>query len=131
MAQEQDDRNDKLMQRRKPDPQETGSATSGRLPFPNEIIGKKEPPFDVTGADAISPLLMHVDFPATKEEIASRIGHARVPVDRKRTETVREVLDRVAPETFRSSREVEDAINRIYERSGTQKGDDLGGRKPN
>lgn len=131
MTQPRREVNDEIMQRREADPRETGPATSGRLPYPNEVIGRKEPPFDVTRVDALSPILMHIDFPATKEDIVAKIGQARIPVDQYHTETVAEILDRVAPNSFRSSTEVEAAVNALYERTRTQRGDDLSGRRPN
>lgn len=136
MVHPEEDKNRQLHQNR---PRPAGPATGAPLPYPGELVGKKEPPYDVTGVDALSPLLMHVEFPATRDEIQRAIGQAVIPIDRHRTRSVAEVLDHVGPDTFRSSREVEDAVNRywdqIAERTGRggrqQKGDNLGGRPPN
>jgi transposase InsO family protein len=108
--------NDELMQRREPDRREERLAhEAGRLPYPGEVVGNKLPPYEVTGLDALSPLLVHVDFPASKEEIVARIGQARVPVSKDRTETVADILARTAPGTFRSSSEVERAVAQVWD----------------
>lgn len=88
------------------------------------------------GTDALSPLLVHVRFPATKEQIAAAIGDARVPMGQDRTRTVREILERLAPNAFASSRDVERALEQAWPqvadvagRDGRQRqGDDLTGR---
>ena len=138
MVHPQEDKNAEIMQRREPPRHETGEF-AGRRPYEGEIIGNKEPPFEVTGMDALSPLLMHVDFPATKEQLAQRIGGARIALDKTHTISVREVIERTAPNEFRSSTEVEHAVERIWrqlvprgDRGGRHRqGDDLTGRPPN
>lgn len=130
MVQPPGERNAKIMQWREGEKRERGPATDAPLPYPNEIVGRKAPPYHGTGADALSPLLMHIAFPATREEIKQAIGQARIPVDRTRTERVDAILDRLGPETYRSSREVEDAVKRLAERTGGI-ADDVRRRKPN
>lgn len=139
MVQPEEKDNATLMQRREPDAREARGAGTAPLPYPGEIVGRKAPPFEVTGADALSPLLMHVDFPATREEIIATIGQARIPVDAQHTMSVAEVLARTGPASFRSSTEVEHAVNRIWDdiRPHDDRGghpwqaDNLTGRKPN
>ena len=70
---------------------------------------------EVVGVDALSPLLLRVQFPATKEEVIDAIGAARIPIDAQHTRTVREVLDRTAPATFLNSAEVEAAVARAWD----------------
>lgn len=86
----------------------------GRLPYENEVIGNKTPPFQVTGVDAISPLLMHVTFPATKEQIMELIGGAQIAVNKTKTMPLRDILDKTAPREFRNRGEVEQAINHVW-----------------
>ena len=139
MVQDPKDPNGPLMQYREGDRREQGELAGGRLPYEGEVIGNKLPPYEVTGLDALSPLLMHVDFPVTKERLAERIGGARVALDKTRTISVREVIDRTAPNEFRSSGEVEEAVKRIWQQltarpdrgSHHRQDDNLTGRKPN
>ena len=140
MVHPQEDKNDALMQHRDQQPRhEQPERVRGRLPYEGEIVGNKEPPFEVRGMDALSPLLMHVDFPATKEQIVQAIGGARIAVDKTRTLSVREVLEKTAPNEFRSSTEVEHAVQRIWQQvlphpdrgSRHWQGDNLNGRAPN
>lgn len=83
-------------------------------PVPGEIIGRKEPPFQATGLDALAPLFRHVDFPATKEEVVEKIGDAVIPIDRQRTSRAEEIIRKTAPDTFRSAQELADAIDRTF-----------------
>lgn len=92
-----------------------GHTRTTRAPYPGEIIGDKEPPFDVVGVDALSPILQHVDFPATREDIVAKIGEARIPVSRTKAKSVREVMDFVTPGNFASNREVEEAVKRVWD----------------
>ena len=115
-----------------------GHARFTRDPYPGEIVGNKEPPFEVVGLDALSPLLTHVEFPATREQVIERIGAARVPVSRQRAKSVREILEQVAPTEFRSSRELEDSVMRVWDQvaeiggraSRHRQNDNLEGRDP-
>lgn len=140
MVQPEEDRNATLQQRRDLDHREERLAhEAGRLPHPGEVVGNKLPPYEVTGVDALSPLLVHVDFPATKEEVVARIGSARIAISKEQTLTVAEILALTGPTEFRSSAEVEAAVNQIWDRvyphedrGGHQRQrDNLSGRKPN
>lgn len=116
MVQPQEDRNHERMQRRMMGADEP-AATHGRLPDPNQVIGgHPAPPFEVVGLDALSPLLMHIAFPASKDEIVAAIGQARVPITRTRTMSVAEMLDRVMLFEFRGSSDVEAAIDQAWDR---------------
>lgn len=140
MVRDPKDPNGPLMQFREGDHQEQGKV-AGRLPYEGEVIGNKVPPYEVTGVDALSPILMHVDFPASKEQIVQTIGQARVALDKTHTISVAELLERTTPERFDSSTEVEQAVERIWQqvmphpdggRGGHHRqGDDLTGRRPN
>lgn len=139
MVRDPKDPNGPIMQHREPPSHEQGNA-AGRMPYPGEIVGNKTPPYDVTGVDALTPLLMHVDFPATREQIVQAIGQARIALDKQRTISVAEVMEKSAPAEFRSSTEVEQAVQRVWKqimprpdpRGGHHRqGDDLTGRPPN
>lgn len=134
-----DKRHDVLMQGREPEQEKNNvlgeprapermdrKESGGRLPYPGEVVGNKLPPYDVTGLDALSPLLNHVEFPATRAEIVERIGLARVAVDKTTTRTVAEILDLVAPNTFRSHLEVESAVKQVWDRIQPHSGDGRG-----
>lgn len=93
---------------------ESRPRANGRMPYPNEVVGNtNQPPFEVVGTDALSPLLMQVGFPVTKEQLIERIGHARMPIDHRSTRTIREVLERAVPTHFQTSRDVELAVERV------------------
>lgn len=129
MAHPNKDRNDVLMQGREAPDARPGNDVlgqvaperlerkedGGRLPHDGEIIGRKEPPYQATALDALTPLLVHVDFPATKAQLMETIGHAQVPIDRARTARVADILEKTAPTTFQSSAEVEAAVARIWD----------------
>lgn len=136
MVQPQEDKNEAIMQRRVAQRKE-GPPAEHEAPWPGAVVGRPEPPYEVVGLDALSPLLRHVEFPATKEEVAQRIGQARVPISRERTMSVGEILDKVNPTAFRSSMEVEDAVKHAWDdiaphpdaRGGRHRQrDDTGGR---
>jgi hypothetical protein len=112
-------------------------AAEGRPPRANEVVGaSQQPPYHPIGADALSPLLLRVAFPATKEEIVDAIGEARIAVSHDRTRSVAEVLDLLAPERYASSLDVERALETAWPevsqaqgRGGrARQGDDLSGR---
>lgn len=123
------DRNDVLMQgREEPDAQPGNNVLGqrnvermdrkedgGRLPYPGEIVGRKEPPFQATGLDALTPLLVHVQFPVTKEELIQAIGQAQVPLDKTRTASVASIIEKTALVRFQSSQEVEQAVARVWD----------------
>ena len=89
--------------------------TGGRLPYEGEVVGGPHPPYEITGLDALSPLLTHVEFPATKAGLIAQIGHARIAIDEQHTRRVAEVLEAVAPNEFPSSAEVEAAVKRAWD----------------
>lgn len=122
MVQDPKHDNSTLMQRREAEDRRVDAP----LPYPGEIVGRKTPPFEVTGVDALSPLLMHVSFPASREEVIAAIGQALIPIDKQHTMSVADVLERTAPLTFRSSAEVEAAVKQIWQ--GIRPHDDRGGR---
>lgn len=138
MVQPEEEKNRGIQQRREIDPRESGPAVSHPAPHPGELVGRKQPPYEVVGTDALSPLLMHVDFPATVDDVKNTIGQARIPISSTRTLSVSEVLDKVVPKDFRSSREVEDAVKRVWDQiaphpdrgSHHAQRDNLWGREP-
>lgn len=123
MVHPQDDKNATLQQGRE-GPHDT---QAGRLPHPGEIVGRKEPPYQATGLDALSPLLSHVQFPASKEDVIATIGQARIPIDRFRTASVAELLEPLGPNEFPSSAELEQAFARSFREQGA--GETRGGRQ--
>lgn len=137
MVKPEDQRNAEIMQARGPQPREAHGAGEGRAPWPNEVVGLHEPPYHPIGVDALSPLLLHVAFPATKSDIAQAIGDARIAVSQDHSRKVREILEILAPERFASSREVEEAVRRAWPQvaglqgrgARHQKGDNLEGRR--
>lgn len=134
MVHPQEDKNATLQQGR--EPQHEPERQAGRLPYPGEIVGRKEPPYHATGLDALSPLLSHVRFPASKEDIIASIGQARIPIDKFRTASVAELLDPLGPNEFPSSAELEQAFARSFREQGAgetrggrqRQGDNVGGR---
>ena len=95
-------------------------------PYGGEVIGgRRKPPFEVTGLDALSPILGSVRFPATKEDVIAAIGEAVIPIDKRRTMRVGELVERASPNDFRSSMEFERAIQSVL---GDR--DNLGRREP-
>lgn len=112
MVQPREDVNNTLSRERPPKPE----PSVGRAPYPGEVVGHDAPPYDVVGVDALSPLLLHVSFPATKDAIARSIGAARVPVDAQRSISVAAILDLLGPATFESRRDLEAAAKRAWVR---------------
>lgn len=107
------------------EPTESGA----RLPNPGEVAGNKMPPMNVTGLEALSRRLNHVKFPATREyivELVERIGLARIPIDKASTRSVTDIMQMVAPNTFRSHVEVESAVKQVWDRIQTRSGDGRG-----
>ena len=78
------------------------------------------------GLDALSPLLEHVTFPATKEDVIARIGDLQVPIDKESTSTVRTIVAQVTPESFQSSAALEDAVKARWDDIAMREG--RGGR---
>lgn len=103
-----------------------GQTRWSRAPYAGEIVGNKTPPFEVVGLDALSPVLTHVDFPATREEIVDAIGDVQIPIDKMRTKTVREMLADVGPTRFASSKILEDSLARAWDTIAEREG--RGGR---
>ena len=111
-----------------------GHTRTTRAPYPGEVVGNKTPPFEVVGVDALSPILMHVEFPASREDIVEAIGEARIPVSRNRARSVREIMGFLTPDSFASNREVEESLKRVWDqvadnadlsdRGGRQRQDD-------
>lgn len=138
MANPHEDRNNVLHEAREAEHREEPLYQTGRPVEPGEIVGRKEPPFEVTGLDALSPLLAHVEFPATKEEVLARVGAARFPIDRWRTASTASLIEATGAREFRSSRELEVALNRSFHEhppTETRGGyhwqrDDVDGRRP-
>lgn len=126
MVHPQEDKNATLQQGRGAQ-RDQPEGQAGRLPYPGETVGRKEPPYQATGLDALSPLLSHVRFPASKEEIIATIGQARIPIDKLRTATVAELLDPVGPNEFPSSAELEQAFSRVFHEQGAR--ETRGGRQ--
>lgn len=118
MVNPHEDRNSVLHQSRAEEPRERAGGHAGRLPYPGEIVGRKEPPYQATGLDALSPLLHHVDFPCTLDDVIAAIGHARIPIDKMRTAQVSDLLQRIGPQEFRSSRELEVAFSNVFREKG-------------
>lgn len=114
MVHPHDDRNNVLHQAREPEHQDEPANEAGRPPYPGEIIGRKEPPFEVTGLDALSPLFAQVKFPATKEEIIAQIGKAMIPIDKWRVAPAADLIRAAGADEFPSSRELEIAIDRGF-----------------
>ena len=114
MVHPQEDRNNVLGQAREGEHREQPGNQAGRAVHPGEIVGRKEPPFEVTGLDALSPLLTHIDFPATKDEIIAQIGEAQIPIDKWRTARAADLIEAAGADEFPSSRELEIAINRTF-----------------
>lgn len=114
MANPHHDRNDVLH------PSPAVERDASRLPHPGEIIGRKEPPFQATGLDALSPLLLDVRWPATKAEVIAQVGDAVIPIDQYRTRRAAEIIGLAGPESFRSSKELEDAINHVWHERGAR-----------
>lgn len=85
-------------------------------PLAGEIVGHGEPPYGVRGFAALAPILATVRFPATKQEIVSRIGGAVIAVDSSKTVRVSEILELTAPPSFRSRIELEEAVRRVWDR---------------
>ena len=118
MVHPQEDRNSTLHQSRAPEPREQAGGHAGRPPYAGEIVGRKEPPYQATGLDALSPLLHHVEFPCTLDDVKAAIGQARIPIDKMRTAQVADLLDRIGPMEFRSSRELEVAFSNVFREKG-------------
>lgn len=89
---------------------------AGRPPRANEVIGHGGRFHQVTGMDALSPILAHVPFPASKGEIIAILGDARIAIDKVATMPVRAILDMTAPETFASQQDLERAIQHVWNR---------------
>jgi len=126
MVQQGDKHESGIMQARGDVPREHVGVTHGRLPYPNEVIGRNEPPYHPIGTDALSPLLLHLEFPCTKQQIVDVIGHARIAVSHDATRSVAEIVEMLGPETFTSSREVELAVERVWDQVADLQG--RGGR---
>lgn len=103
-----------------------GRTRWSREPYAGEIIGNKSPPFEVVGLDALSPVLTHVEFPATREEIVEHIGDVQIPIDKMRTKTAREMLADVGSTRFASGKILEDALARVWDTVAEREG--RGGR---
>ncbi|MEA3200513.1 MAG: hypothetical protein QOE90_1941 [Thermoplasmata archaeon] len=112
MVQPQEDRNREIMQRREPEP----SPGVGRPPYPNEVIGNEQPPYEVVGLDALSPILLHVPFPADAATVASTIGEARIALDARRTIRVADILPLLGPTEFATQAAFEDAVRHAWTR---------------
>ncbi|HET6403379.1 MAG TPA: hypothetical protein VFH78_01925 [Candidatus Thermoplasmatota archaeon] len=108
------DRNNVLHQAREPEHRDDPANEAGRPPYPGEIIGRKEAPFKVTGLDALAPLFANIRFPATKEEVLAALGQVQIPIDKWRLAQAGEILANLAPESFRSSEELQAAFNRTF-----------------
>ena len=114
MVHPQEDRNNTLQQAREGEHREEPGMEAGRPPYPGEIVGRKEAPFEVTGLDALSPLFANIRFPATKEEIIAQIGEAQIPIDKWRLAPAADLIRLAGADEFPSSRELEVAINRAF-----------------
>jgi hypothetical protein len=126
MTKPEDQHNAEIMQRRGYHPAEAEGHGGGREPYPNEIIGLNEPPYHPIGVDALSPILLHVEFPATKEEIARKIGDARIAVSQNETRRIADILAFLGPETFQTSKDVERAAENAWDQIADLQG--RGGR---
>lgn len=89
---------------------------AGPAPRPNEVIGHGRKGHAVRGLDALTPILAHVAFPASKTEVIEAIGQVRVPIDRVATKSVREIVEMTAPETFATSDDLTSAIAHVWDR---------------
>ncbi|HUR69134.1 MAG TPA: hypothetical protein VM370_07790 [Candidatus Thermoplasmatota archaeon] len=79
-----------------------------------EVLGgHRKPPFHVVGLDALAPALYTVPFPATKEEILDRLGDVRMPIDKRRTRLVGEIVERALPEQYATATDLMAALQRV------------------
>jgi hypothetical protein len=97
-------------------PIEYPAARSGAPSHAGKIVGDPRPPYHGVGVSKLSPLLEYVDFPATRGDVAARIGDYRVPVSRERTRSVRSILEHEGiPDAFPTSRHLERAVSEHWD----------------
>lgn len=97
-----------------------------RAPYAGEVPGHQTPPYDIIGVQALSPMLTHVEFPASSDDILAALGDVRIPISQREVRTVREMLDLIGGGSYQSAAQFEDAVARNWDRIANVQG--RGGR---
>jgi len=67
-------------------------------------------PSDTQGAKHVELALRDLEFPTSKSQLLARAGHWRIPLDGAHFVELRELLEPVGEERFRSGEDVADAL---------------------
>jgi hypothetical protein len=90
--------------------------------MPKKLKGHRNAPGHREASAKLATTLADVDFPVTKEELADRVGDARIPLDADTDITVREMLDHVREPEFKVFSKAQRVLNANWQAYRAAKG---------